>query len=693
MQVLSIYNPRIRFPALSILYIFVKNTFIMGRISILIVLLLAGFSSAYAQTAEDVAVELRAVTQLSPAKITLHWKPNAFYVPTYYIFKKAKTATSWGTSIATVSTVGADSFVDNSVVVDSAYEYQVAGSVSGSTVTVGYIYAGIKAPAIHNRGALVLVVDSTFTTACAPEIQKLMGDLSCDGWQVIRHDFYRTSAVTTVKAAITNDYAKHPDLAAVLLLGHVPVPYSGDQNPDGHPDHLGAWPADVYYGSITGTWTDVTVNDVSAGYAANKNTPADGKWDQIAIPSGAQLQVGRIDFYDMPAFTTSEVTMMKSYLAKDHMYKMDSLAMRHRGIVSDNFGYFSGEAFASNGWRNFAPIIGADSITVTPSAFISSLAAGTYQWAYATGGGSFTSASGIGSTTDFTTNPVNGIFCIAFGSYFGDWNVTNSFLRAPLCSSTPALTNCWAGRPNWFMHHMALGDNIGYTAKLTHNNTATYGTMYNYGAGWVHIALMGDLSLRTDYIQPARSLAITTPSGDGAHLTWTASADPAVIGYYIYRADTAYGYYQRLNTTMLSSTTTTYHDYVGISGKKYYQVRPVKLQSTPSGAYYNLGLGVIDSVTVSFGPLEVVTVTPEITLGVFPNPAQENLTVSVHTNTSVLANMYMVNMAGVQFMPVTKQLNAGENMYSLDIANMPPGMYSLVVNTGANVTVKKWVKL
>lgn len=662
----------------------------MGRISILLAFLLAGFSSSYAQTSEDLAVELSATVQETPPQITLHWKKNAFFTPpAFSVFRKAKGATSWGTSLAIIPS---DTFyVDNAVVVDSAYEYQVIG-ISGSSTISGYMYAGIKSPAIHNKGIMLLIVDSTFTTACTAEIKQLMSDLSGDGWQLIRNDFLRTATVASVKTAITNDYAAHPNVSAVLLLGHIPVPYSGDLNPDGHPDHLGAWPADAYYGSITGTWTDVTVNDITAGYTANRNIPADGKFDQSGIPSDIQLQVGRVDFYDMPLFSATEVALMKSYLAKDHSYKMDSLAVRHRGIISDNFGFFSGEAFASNGWRNFAPLVGADSLTVTPSAFISSLAASSYQWGYATGGGSFTSASGIGSTTDFTTNPVNGIFIVAFGSYFGDWNVTNSFLRAPLCSSTPALTNCWAGRPNWFFHHMALGDNIGYSAKLTQNNITLY-TPANYAAGGVHVALMGDPSLRTDYIQPARNLMLSSPFHSGVTINWTASADPAVIGYYIYRADSAYGYYQRINATMTSSTTTTYHDFTGTSGLKYYQVRPVKLQTTPSGKYYNLGVGVIDTVTASFGPLETVNVVPEVSISVFPNPAQNYLNVTVNSTSSLVASMYMVNEAGAQFMPATKQLLPGDNRYALNIGDMAPGVYFLIVNTGTNTVVKKWVKL
>lgn len=33
-------------------------------------------------------------------------------------------------------------------------------------------------------------------------------------------------------------------MSTIFLFGDIAVPYSGDINPDAHPDHKGAWPAD-----------------------------------------------------------------------------------------------------------------------------------------------------------------------------------------------------------------------------------------------------------------------------------------------------------------------------------------------------------------------------------------------------------------------------------------------------------------
>ena len=118
----------------------------------------------------------------------------------------------------------------------------------------------------------------TFSDSLATEIAKLRKDFICDGWLVLQHNVSRTDSVTHIKSLILADYhADSINTKAVFLLGHVPVPYSGDINPDGHPDHLGAWPADVYYADMIGNWTDNTINDTLAGRPQNQNRIGDGE--------------------------------------------------------------------------------------------------------------------------------------------------------------------------------------------------------------------------------------------------------------------------------------------------------------------------------------------------------------------------------------------------------------------------------
>ena len=649
--------------------------------SILTVLLFA--ISLRAQTAADYAVQLNAVTQVSPPQIKLQWKKLSGF-GSYTIDRKGKEESGWS-NMATLDSTKTE-YTDAAVIVDSAYEYKVTRS-GGVTTARGYIYAGIKAPAIHGRGTLILLADTTFKDSCKAEIAQLMADLRGDGWAVVRHDIGRSASVTAVRNIIMADYVSRPNVSALLLLGHIPVPYSGDLNPDGHPDHLGAWPTDAFYADMNGVWTDNTVNDVSASRSQNRNIPGDGKWDQTVLPSATELQTGRIDFANMPGIKRTEVQLMRNYLAKAHSYKMDLLPILRKGIVDDNFGGFSGEAFAANAWRLFPTMLGRANIATGD--YITTLKDSAYQWSYGCGGGSYTSAGGIGVTAQFDTNAVKGIFSMMFGSYFGDWDAQNNFLRAPLCAPEPALTSCWAGRPNWFLHHMALGESIGYGTQLTQNNNIALYSPTNYGAHWVHVALMGDPTLRADYIRQPQNLAITPVSAAGANLSWTASPDAGVIGYYVYRSDSTWGIYDKISGLL---TATAFTDNKGVNGKKYYLVRPVELQQSPSGAYYNLGIGIVDSATVTY-PLGVAATTSNYGVAIFPNPATGRLNALVEGIGNQRATISILNASGSIVSASSYTLHAGENTFSWDVSGWPAGMYTLILRTGDGTTAKKWVKL
>src|SRR5439155_7667991 len=193
-------------------------------------------------------------------------------------------------------------------------------------------------------------------------------------------------SVVNVKNIIKADYQADPaNVKSVFLFGHVPIPYSGNIVPDGHvPDHQGAWPADVYYGDMDGSWTDNSVYTTSAYEARNYNVPGDGKFDQSTIPSTIELQVGRVDLANMPgrkvwggpATFPSETELLRNYLNKDHNFRHKVFSLPRRALIHDTFGTRGGEAFAASAYRSYAPLIGPANVTsVEPGFWINTLAA------------------------------------------------------------------------------------------------------------------------------------------------------------------------------------------------------------------------------------------------------------------------------------------------------------------------------
>ncbi len=62
------------------------------------------------------------------------------------------------------------------------------------------------------------------------------------------------------------------------------------------------------------------------------------------------------------------------------------------------------------------------------------------------------------------------VFTAFYGSWFGDWNTENNFLRSALASNGWILTSCWSGRPHYVFHQMGMGETIGSCIQRTQNN-------------------------------------------------------------------------------------------------------------------------------------------------------------------------------------------------------------------------------
>jgi hypothetical protein len=107
-------------------------------------------------------------------------------------------------------------------------------------------------------------------------------------------------------------------------------------------------------------------------------------------------------------------------------------------------------------------------------------------------------------------------------------------MRASMATGT-TLSCFWAGYPNWYFHHMGMGETIGFAAALTMNNANNHYEPANPNAGRVHIALLGDPSLRMSMVRPPSNV-LGVPLITTATITWTPSTD-LVIGYHVYRYD------------------------------------------------------------------------------------------------------------------------------------------------------------
>lgn len=646
--------------------------------SLLTLLAMGLFFAAKAQTGLTQTVLLNAKPN-PDGTITLVW-PKAVFTGKYNIFKNTSGnplafTTPKASALSTDST-----WTDTEFTFGNSAEYAVVKvNASNQNIAIGYIQAGNKATEIPSHGSMILVIDSNYIQPLAAEISSLISDLETNGYPVYVLYAGRNEKPDVVKDRIKAIWeTKKPTPDYLYLLGHIPVPYSGNFTgnsdrcaypPDGHVEgagnHTGAWPADVFYTDFEGIWTDNTVNTVTGALTRHHNIPGDGKYDQCAPASPVVMKMGRVDLFNMPLFNSNDTILMKQYLNRVHSWKINGIAFVRRGLVDDNFTSLD---LSSTGYNTLASCVSLDSVFQRD--YFTSQNAGNYLWSYGCGAGSYTSCSGVGGSNNFNPGIFKNIFTSLAGSYFGDWDAQNSFLRAPLCAGS--LLNFWGGIPKWYNHYFGLGKPMGYCAQITQNSTTP---SFNYSQNKVHIDLMGDPTLTLNTVPPAGKLTAVSIASK-VNLSWVATSG-TFDGYVVYRIDTTTNYWIRLNPNIL--TTTTFVDAVNWNSGKYkYAVRTIRLETSGSGSYYVLGGG-------SFAWVNHINHVQEfrkIGFTAQPNPGAGKFTLNFDRPVSDNALVQVSDITGRNILASSVMRVHSQSMV-IDLTGQSTGIYFVTVSDAA----------
>ena len=637
-------------------------------------------SKLNAQVAKTQVVQVEATT--SGSTISLKW-PKETYSGTFDIY-----ARNFGdVNFAKITSVSGSTNTYDDKTGATNKEFLVIKNNGTGADALGYIYAGNKYDAPIKKGGIVLLIDSSYISALSSEIAQLKQDLIATGWQVNAMFVKRTSKPAAVKTKLKNlieSLKLRPK--TLYIIGHVPVPYSGYFStngdrppPDGHIEgsgnHTGAWPADCYYGDFEGFWTDYTVDCTTGGSSRFHNIPKDGKFDQSIIPNNIELEIGRVDMFDMDNFSSNDTQMVRDYLNRVHSWRNGDVKFTKHALIDNNF---AGLNLASTGYHNLPCFVGIDSVFDNRDYFTEQNKT-SYLWSYGCGAGSYNSCNGIGTTPTFAASRgsfSNGFTMLA-GSFFGDWDSKNNLLRGALAAGS--LASCWGGIPKWYLHHMGLGMNIGYGAKITINNyTEYFNGQFNGSWNGVFIALMGDPSLTMNTVKPPTNLTVSSKNGT-VQLNWNKSSEAE--SYNIYRIDTS-SYEITLARTKCgtsSNTTDTFFtdDCNWSSGNYIYGVTSVKIETTGSGTYLNqsmLNMGTINHVNQT-NAIELNKVT------ISPNPIANEFSISGLKQGDVI-DIELLNNLG-QEIAKYKNIKANEiGSLNLSINQLYNGLGFIKVNNG-----------
>ena len=180
-----------------------------------------------------------------------------------------------------------------------------------------------------------------------------------------------------------------------------------------------------------------------------------------------------------------------------------------------------------------------------------------------------------------TTNPEARIaFYVLYGSYFGDFNKYDDFMRATIATPNSGLGAVWGPAANaWALDSMSLGDTLGSCLVRTAN------ALVNRPR---ELAIMRDPTLRLAATSaPVNLVLAPTQPVVGQSLTVTWNFIPGLT-YKVYSSTSPYGPFALVFT---DSATPGAYTTTNATGTRYIVTALVTTSTPSSGTYVDISIG------------------------------------------------------------------------------------------------------
>ncbi len=526
------------------------------------------------------------------------------------IFKRPLNGTNW-TQVATNLPSSTNTWIDNNVILGEVWEYQIKRTNtwtynSNTYDATGYTIGSLAPDNTGYLGRLILLVSNDIVTALTAKYFRLKKELTAEGWLVQElivnraSDWNSGNEVVSIRNQIQTIYNTAPVLdkpKCIFILGHVPLPRSGSTNviaPDDHNENKGARGCDSYYADIDGNYTDIaTYNPGGLATSLAINLPNDFKWDQDFLPSDNEMAFGRVDFADITDYTIPEMQLLENYLDRLSNYKNVAAGFN----MGNKTGFYFGYDNSNDGSYRSLP-----NISASANVYQNNIGAPHPQWVQNNGPFKiYMQNLSVPEISEWNQYGMNATVFSSDQSYwgFGDVpqnNTLYSRIRALLAANSKCLVTLWTTTGINIFHQACTGQPLGIAMKeiINHNNAnqklEKAPQEYDTEDWWnrTHFAFYGDPTLRLYQVSPPTNLTLSNVSGT-ANLAWTASTDPSILGYNIYKSSTELGIYSQINTSVNASTNFTIPNY---QNGNWYMVKAIKMEQSGCGKFISPSIGV-----------------------------------------------------------------------------------------------------
>ncbi|MEN8696487.1 MAG: T9SS type A sorting domain-containing protein, partial [Bacteroidia bacterium] len=169
-------------------------------------------------------------------------------------------------------------------------------------------------------------------------------------------------------------------------------------------------------------------------------------------------------------------------------------------------------------------------------------------------------------------------------------------------------------------------------------------------------------------ISPAQNIVATANANrDNVTITWEATPETDIEGYFVYRSHRKTGRYQLINSTPITELSLTDND--PYEGTNHYMVRVAKKQITGSGSYINLSLGINAEINAMVGDVAQVIAPLASDLAVYPTIAEGYIMIEQERNDNVA--FQILNTLGTI---ISTGKTKGKNT-RIDVSQLASGTY------------------